>query len=79
MGSDILESWLALDLESSSKDCLTPLDGFLNGEMLIPGGKFGGVDFPAGLEMLMPGGRFGTGDMEIPGGILVGVLSASLL
>ena len=51
----------------------------MNGEMLIPGGKFGGADFPAGLEMLIPGGRFGTGDREIPGGILDGVLSISLL
>ena len=60
-------------------DCLALLEGFLNGEILIPGGKFGGADFPAGLEMLMPGGRLGTGDREMPGGILEGVLSASLL
>ena len=75
----MLESWLALDLESSSRDCLTLPEGFLNGEMLIPGGKFGGADFPAGLDILIPGGRFGTGDKDIPGGIFEGVLSVSLL
>ena len=59
---------------SSSKDIRLEVEGFLKGEMLIPGGRFGGgaetepAPFPDGLEMLIPGGKLGTGDIEIPAG-----------
>ena len=57
---------------SSSTDGLLEVEGFLKGEILMPGGRLGVVPFPDGLEMLIPGGRLGTGDMEIeiPGGSL---------
>ena len=59
---------------SSSKEIRLEVEGFLKGEMLIPGGRLGGgvaetEAFPEGLEILIPGGRLGTGDIEMPEGI----------
>ena len=47
------------------------MEGFLKGEILMPGGRFGVDPLLDGLELLIPGGRLGTGEIEIPGGNLL--------